>query len=129
MYGDKAVRLYREAGAPKEKLILGSAFYGRIFKNVDGINSETKGEAPGFTRGYPDTMAQVNAAGGLLYDEKAEAPYAYNGQERTFITFDNERSLKAKRKYVKTQGLGGIMFWEYSQDDVNSTLVNALASD
>jgi len=129
MYGDKAIKLYREAGVPKEKITLGSAFYARIFHNVDGINCAANGEAPGFSGGYPDTMAKVNAAGGLLYDEKAEAPYAYNAKERTFITFDNERSLKAKRKYVKTEGLAGIMFWEYSCDDSQSTLLNAVAMD
>ncbi len=96
---------------------------------MEGINRETNGEPPGFSGGYPDTMARVHAAGGVLYDEKAEAPYAYDAKEKTFITFDNERSLKAKRKYVKTEGLGGIMFWEYSCDDEHSTLLNALALD
>jgi chitinase len=127
MYGDKAMRLYEAAGIPREKLILGAAFYSRIFKNVDGINCQSDGEVPGFSGGYPDTLAKVEEAGGLLYDEKAEAPYAYNAKERTFITFDNERSLKAKHKYAKSQGLGGVMFWEYSCDDENSSLVSALA--
>jgi chitinase len=128
MYGDKAIRLYREAGVPRDKIILGSSFLARIFKNVDGINCGANGEPPGFSGGYPDTMARVNAAGGLFYDEKAEVPYAYNAKEKTFITFDNERSLKAKRKYVETEGLAGIMFWEYSCDDDRSTLLNALAN-
>jgi chitinase len=127
MYGDKAIRIYEAAGIPCEKLILGAAFYSRIFKNVDGINCQTDGVPPGFSSGYPDTMAKVKEAGGLLYDEKAEAPYAYNAKERTFITFDNERSLRAKHKYAKSRGLAGVMFWEYSCDDKDSSLVNALA--
>jgi chitinase len=127
MYGDKAIRMYESAGIPYEKLILGAAFYARIFKNVDGINCQSNGEPPGFSGGYPDTMIKVKEAGELLYDEKAEAPYAYNSRERTFITFDNERSLKAKHKYAKFQGLGGVMFWEYSCDDENSSLLSALA--
>ena len=128
-YGDKAIKQYHEAGIPMEKLTLGCAFYGRIFKNVDGINCETDGEVPGFSGGYPNTMEMVKAAGGLSYDEKAEAPYAYNAKEKTFITFDNERSLKAKHKYAKAQGLAGVMFWEYSCDDENSSLLNALAQE
>jgi chitinase len=70
-------------------------------------------------------MAQVEAAGGLSYDEKAEAPYAYNTKEKTFITFDNPRSLKAKHGFVKNKGLAGLMFWEYSCDDEQSTLLRS----
>ena len=110
-----------------EKLTLGCAFYARVFKNVAGIDCETSDEVPGFSGGYPKTMEFVKAAGGLSYDEKAEAPYAYNAKEKTFITFDNERSLRAKHKYAKAQGLAGVMFWEYSCDDEHSSLLSALA--
>jgi len=127
MYADKAIKLYHAAGVPMEKLTLGCAFYARIFKNVEGIDCEAGGEAPGFSGGYPNTLALVEAAGGLSYDEKAEAPYAYNAKDKTFVTFDNERSLKAKRKYALAQGLAGVMFWEYSCDDEQSSLLKALA--
>ena len=127
MYGDKAIKIFNDAGIPKEKITLGAAFYARIYKNVEGINCPTSGEIPEWSGGYVDTMKRVEAAGGLSYDEKAHAPYAFNSKEKTFITFDNERSLKEKHKYAKKEGLAGVMFWEYSCDDEHSTLLNALS--
>jgi chitinase len=63
---------------------------------------------------------------GLMYDEKAEAAWAYNAATRELYTFDNEQSVKAKRRYCIENGLAGVMFWEYNCDDENSTLLKAL---
>ena len=123
--GSEAMQVFLDAGIPKEKLVLGAAFYGRIYKDVDGLGKKAT-TPPGFTGGYVKTMEMVEQAGGYLYDEKAEAPYSYNEKERTFITFENEKSLKAKVKYVKEQNFLGIMFWEYTCDDENSTLLKAI---
>ena len=125
MCGDKAIRMYEKAGVPHEKLTLGSAFYARVYSSVYGMNVPSDGNPPGFSGGFADTMSRVKAAGGISYDEKAEAPYACDVAKKSFITFDNERSIKAKREYVKSKGLAGIMFWEYSCDD-DGTLLKAM---
>ncbi len=39
------------------------------------------------------------------------------------ITYDDPESLAAKVEVVKNQGLGGVMFWELSGDDAESTLL------
>jgi len=127
MYGDEAVQLYQIAGIPKEKLVIGAAFYARIYKNVDGINLPSNGDPSDYlSGGYAGTLDFIEKAGGFSYDEKAEAPYVYNVQTREFITFDNPRSIKAKVDYVQSRGLGGIMFWEYLSDDEDSTLLKAI---
>ena len=123
--GHHGIEMYEKAGVPRDKLTLGCAFYARIYRGVDGHGAPAEGP-PGFSGGYADTMTQVEAAGGLQYDAQAEAPYAYDAKEKAFITFDNPRSLKAKMAYVKETGLAGIMFWEYSCDDENSTLLKNL---
>ena len=33
-----------------------------------------------------------------------------------FITYEDQTSLAGKLDYAKTQGLGGVMFWELSAD-------------
>ena len=127
MYADEGVQLYHEAGIPKDKLIIGAAFYARIYRNADGINRSSNGDSSDYLGGgYSGTLDFVEKAGGFSYDEKAEAPYAYNTQTREFITFDNPRSVKAKVDYVQSKGLGGIMFWEYCSDDEDSTLLKAI---
>ena len=123
---DNVVAMYEAAGVPRERLTLGAAFYARIYKDVNGLNDKVGG-APGFINGgYKETMKRVEASG-LQYDEKAQAPYVYDAKAREFITFDNPRSLAAKMEYVQATGLGGIMFWEYSCDDEDSTLLKAMA--
>ena len=124
---DDAVRLYEAAGIPKDKLVIGAAFYARGYRDVDGLDAPAAA-APGFSEGgYATTLKLVEAAGGLRYDHRAEAPYAYDAMARTFITFDNPRSLQAKVAYIKSTGLGGIMFWEYASDTEDSALLKAIA--
>ena len=124
MCGDKAVRLLEKAGIPLDKIVLGAAFYARIFSGAEGINKPHDGNVAAWSGGYANTLARIK--GELMYDETAEAPYAFNPEEKEFITFDNPRSLKAKCEYVKKRKLYGIMFWEYTCDDDNSTLLKAI---
>ena len=42
-------------------------------------------------------------------------PYLYGN--RTFVSYDDAASLAAKAALARSQGLGGIGFWELSQDD------------
>ena len=121
-----AIGLYEAAGMPRNKLVLGAAFYARIYKDVDGLDAPAAGGPTFFGGGYTNILEKMEAAGGGQYDETAEAPYIYNANERTFLTFDNPRSLKAKVAYVKSTGLAGIMFWEYNGDTKDSMLLKAV---
>jgi len=42
------------------------------------------------------------------------------------ISYDDEESIAAKANYVLNEGLGGVMFWEFSGDDQNQTLVSTI---
>jgi len=123
-----AIGLYEAAGVPRNKLVLGAAFYARLYQDVDGLDAPVA-NGPTFFDGssYAKILEKMEAMGGVQYDEKAEAPYIYDAKERTFLTFDNPRSLKAKVAYVKSTGLAGIMFWEYNGDTKDSTLLKAIA--
>ena len=50
------------------------------------------------------------------WDDKAQVPYLWNEQSRTFISYDDPQSLAAKAHFVKAHTLGGMMYWEQSQD-------------
>ena len=124
--GQSIVEMYEAGGVNRADMTLGAAFYARVYRDVDGLNA-TVGGPPGFLGdGYTGTAAKI-AECGLQYDEKAEAPFVYDAKTKEFITFDNPRSLAAKMEYIKKAGLAGIMFWEYSCDDANSTLLKTLA--
>jgi len=51
-----------------------------------------------------------------IYDSSACAPFLWNERDSVFISYDDEISLAAKMKWVKTSGLAGVMFWEYAED-------------
>lgn len=117
---DEGVRLYLEAGVPAEKLIVGVAFYSRMWKGVPDVNhgwmqmaQTTGGYGPDFTE---LKESYINKNGFVRYwDDEAKAPYLYDGD--TFISYDDEQSLNEKVQYVNERGLGGIMYWEYSTDE------------
>lgn len=127
---DNAIRYLDSLQIPLNKVVIGVAFYGREFINVPDKNHGL--HQPGnFKRFITLNSLRKNytAANGYTYywDEEAQAPYLYNPQKRSYITYDNERSAAAKSKYVKEKGLNGIMFWELRQDIPKKGLVDVLA--
>ena len=118
--GDNAIKLYEKAGVPANKLVLGLAFYGRAWQLQTG-DPDT----------YPRTITKVERGGGYTFikdslltnpaykrhwDRKAKAPYLYNANLKQFVSYDDEQSVKEKCRYVKKNGLAGVMFWEYFSD-------------
>ncbi|KAI9326118.1 glycoside hydrolase superfamily [Obelidium mucronatum] len=62
------------------------------------------------------------------YFNFAESPTLYSpsyNAKSSFISYDDPQSLKVKAAWAKSQGLGGTMIWELSQD-YNAELVNAV---
>ena len=53
------------------------------------------------------------------------APYLYNAESKTFITYNDAEAELARTKYVKDHHLGGIMFWQYTGDP-NNVLLDAI---
>jgi chitinase len=116
---NNAVQLFIAAGVPKDKLVLGVAFYGRVASLAPGAKGlgdsvVTYSRGIGFTAIKDSVLKQP---GNKAYrDRHAKAPYMYNKKTRQFITYDNLWSVKKKCKYVKKQNLAGVMFWEYDSD-------------
>ena len=60
-----------------------------------------------------------------LYDNEAKASYLWNAEDRVFISYETPKEIKLKSEFIKQQGLGGAMFWEYSLDN-NKELLEQL---
>lgn len=116
---DKTVRYFMAAGAPASKLLVGAAFYGR---GMTGVSAEHAGlmqpSTPGsnFTRTFDEITKLLGSEPSWKrhWDERAKAPFIYDGN--AFISYEDEESLRNKARYVREQGLGGAMFWEYSNN-------------
>lgn len=128
---DAAVRQHLAAGIPRDKLVLGAAFYGRGFAGVtpahDGLHQRYEryeGE-----HSYAELADRFIGKRGFVrhWDERARAPFLWNEATRTFITYEDPQSILAKAEYVREHRLGGMMFWELSQDR-DGELLDVIAS-
>jgi len=122
---DASVRMFRDAGVPPEKIVIGAAFYSRMWRNVPNrhaglhqMTASSGGYGPDYTRLHADYIGRNSFV--RYWDEEAKAPYLFDGD--SFITYDDEQSLRHKCEYIRSEGLAGVMFWEYSCDKTHRLL-------
>jgi chitinase len=117
---DASVKQHLAAGIPPEKLVLGVAFYGRGFAGVKPVNSGLNQPYARFeaAHDYAELADKFVDRQGFVrhWDDRAKAPYLWNSGSRTFISYDDPESIGIKAQYVKAHHLGGMMFWELSED-------------
>ena len=120
---DAAVKLHLAAGVPAAKIVVGVAFYGRHWTDVgpenNGLFQPGNAGASSFGGGRYSNLAPniINQQGFVRHwDEVARAPWLYNAGQKIFISYDDPESLKNKASYIKTHGLAGAMFWQYTSD-------------
>ncbi|MBE3669104.1 chitinase [Vibrio navarrensis] len=146
---DHGIQLLLAQGVPANKLVLGTAMYGRGWEGVmpstltdptDPMTGTGTGKLKGSTaqgvwedgvidyKGIKSYMLGPDNTGingfEYGYDAQAEAPYVWNRSTGTLITFDDHRSVLAKGAYAKTQGLAGLFSWEIDAD--NGDILNAM---
>jgi chitinase len=125
--GADAAKMYEDAGWPRNRMTLGAAFYARNYKDVDGFGAAFGGKHPGWVNFHEAYPWGRGVPGDIQYDEQAETAYFYDPAKREFLSFDCPRSLRAKKKFARETGLGGVMFWQYYGDTEDSMLLKALA--
>lgn len=128
---DHCVDYLLKAGVPARKLVIGAAFYARVWKNVPSRNNGLF--QPGEFKtmlAFRDFETGLAAANGFVnyWDESSMAPYSYSATALEFATYDNERSVAAKTQYVLNKRLGGIMFWELSNDKFSGGLLDQISA-
>ncbi|SEL67837.1 glycoside hydrolase family 18 protein [Parapedobacter koreensis] len=126
---NRAVAYLLNIGIPSSKLVIGAAFYTRVWKDVAPENNGRY--QPGeHTNGYGfqqyETELTEQKGWKYYYDEAAEAPYWYHARDKRYATGDNLRSVAAKTHYALDKGLGGIMFWELTLDKEREGMVDAI---
>lgn len=146
---DNGIQLLLAQGVPANKLVVGTAMYGRGWEGVlpstltdpnDPMTGVGNGKLKGSTaqgvwedgvidyKGIKANMLGANNQGingfEYGYDEQAEAPYVWNRTSGQLITFDDDRSVKAKGAYVRSLGLAGLFSWEIDAD--NGDILNAM---
>ena len=126
------VRQHLAAGIPPSKIVVGVPFYGRMWKWVVNRKSPTGLSEP-FDWFVPDIPWATLHRDYLddprfaqKWDEAAKAPFLWDRENGTFISYEDPRSLAEKARFVRENKLGGVMFWE-QRHDPSSTLVAAVS--
>ena len=127
---ERAVDIHIRDGVPPSKLNIGIPFYGRIWKGVEPLNNGLYREArtTGAGMSYADVLkALADPAYTRYYDSSAASPFLWNERDSIFISYEDEGSIAARMEFIKERGLGGVMFWEYTED-VDGMLLNAVTN-
>jgi len=124
-----SVAAYEKAGVPTSKIVLGVPFYGREWGQVADVNHGLFQPGKPVPHAYATyaaiTQTMLNKGFIRYWDQKASVPYLYNPQQQIFVSYEDPESLAAKCRFVRARGLGGIMFWEYTNDP-SGTLLKAV---
>ena len=107
---DDAVKNHLKAGVPKEKLVMGLAFYGRGEK--------------GFPRQRDLTRTHlVEGDYTFCWDHKGQVPYIVDDETGKLVYgYENEISLALKAEYIIKHDLKGAMYWSYGGDNESGDL-------
>jgi len=123
---DQAVNYLLELGVPANQIVIGAAFYGRIWKDVPDINNGLYQSGEFFKGvGFKD-WEKLEPGYNFYWDKASKAPYAYNKDKGYFFTFDDSLSVTYKTEYVKNKKLKGIMFWQLMNDRPQNGLLSAM---
>jgi len=128
---EKIVSFCIKKGVNPRQLIIGAAFYGRGWLGVgsdnNGLYQRNKGVWIGWAP-YANIRDKYEGKNGFerFWDPIAKAPYLYNAKDSLFISYDDTLSVKLKTEYAIKTDLGGIMFWQLSDDTNQHGLLDAI---
>lgn len=133
----ESIRLYVKGGVPRAKLVVGVPFYGRGWQGVpatnNGLYQTSSGATPGTYEAGMDDYKVLKArleSGSFTrhFDGKTRNAWLYNATTGVFWTYDDDKVMQEKAKFVNHEDLGGVMFWELSGDTADGELVKALGN-
>ncbi|XP_067945859.1 chitinase-3-like protein 2 [Watersipora subatra] len=119
-----------DAGCSRDKLIFGMPLYGRGW-TTSSTSVPAAATAPSsqgeFTRSagilsYYEICEKLANGWNQRYNSDAEQAVAYGDGQ--LVTYDNERSMKAKVDYINRMQLGGAMVWALDFDDFTGSFCN-----
>jgi len=108
---EQSAEAFLQAGVPKEKLLIGAAFYFHVF---EGVRSSAPLAASYTKKGRSLPHDALEASWEYHWDQQAQA--AFYLRDGVLLSGDDEHSLRKKRDFVQAEGLGGVIIWELNQD-------------
>ncbi|EFO85804.1 hypothetical protein CRE_32636 [Caenorhabditis remanei] len=109
------------------------SFYGTFWHNVNGSLDDDSVDiwTPTESNLHAVRWRELEGDGwnksSSLWHDKSKSSYIWIEETKTFLGFENERSLEEKIKYARDKNLGGFVIWAIDQDDDENTLLNVLS--
>jgi chitinase len=118
---EKIVNFLIQKGVKPEQIIIGAAFYGRVWKGVPPINQGLYQKSKGIHIGWLAyhqirNRYESDSSFQRFWDDKAKAPYMYHSLDSLLVSYDDTVSVALKTRFAINNKLGGIMFWELGND-------------
>ncbi|MEG0297579.1 MAG: glycosyl hydrolase family 18 protein [Clostridium sp.] len=137
---DWAYRFYRGV-LPPEKILMGIPYYTRGWENVQGgngsgLHGKSKTPASGDYNlwgddddkdGKPDpaganplwhvlNLMEEDPNFKVYWDDAGKVPYVWQSDKKVFLSFENEKSIDERVKYIEDKNLGGALIWVMNGD-------------
>ncbi len=118
---EKIVDFLLYQGVNPAQIVIGAAFYGRVWKGVPPANQglyQRSGDIHIGWLAYNQIRNQYETDINFVryWDEKAKAPFMYHAADSLLVSYDDTVSVALKTRYAIEKQLGGIMFWELGND-------------
>ena len=126
---DSTIRhLMEEHQVPAAKINIGLAFFGRSLRTKGKADIHTATHRSTDENTFPDgkgapayyNIIKKQSMFHYHWDDYAETPYLKGKKLKTFVTFDDERSIQKKAQYILDNDLAGAIVWDIMSDCVES---------
>lgn len=122
----QVMQAWARAGAPKNKLVMGFAFYGKSFTLSNPSNTglgapATVGQAGEFSKEggslyYYEVCDRIKNRGWRrVFDDNTKSPYAFGGNQ--WVGYEDVEGIKHKTDLINKEGYAGAMVWAIELDD------------
>ncbi|ORX73320.1 endochitinase [Linderina pennispora] len=145
-----SIKEWVDAGIPAEKILAGLPFYGRTVTAQNDLSVSRQMYAPlkkesdkscGGPKAFSGVWKYSKLRGQAVlsspdvaeepwirqFDKVTKTPWLFNTDTKDFVSYDDPASIMYKCKYVKDNGLGGVMVWSMT-NDFHNELVDAISS-
>jgi chitinase len=123
---DASMRAFRAGGVPADKLLVGIPFFARAYGGVPNVNAGFLQHSSGPPSDWRESdgdwrrLARTRLRDPRFerhWETSAQVPWLYDAKSGTWISYDDPEAVRAKMKYMRDHGLGGVVIWELGADD------------
>ncbi|MFC4245182.1 glycosyl hydrolase family 18 protein [Gryllotalpicola reticulitermitis] len=130
-------------GIDKKQLLVGVPYYGRGWGDVEptekiaglpGLGTsgtatvagawDDAGQRTGTNPWYLLKGLESDSGYEKYWDDESQVPYLYNRTTKTFLTYDDPRSVQAKVDFIRDNNYGGAIIWDLTGDTKDHQLGN-----